>query len=172
MSDNSFILSKNGSESSKDIEPGSDISHIVNFNGYLHCVLSGKLYYLDNNTLEKNIWSWKSVSWSPENIVDVSVPHDKTFIWVRTNTKGFLFDVNGKVIEKTKDVRRRTYGIDRNNYIIFDHDGNAIVHPGSSAIRDVRDAVIDYRGELFYLNKHDKRYRMMRLVNWKAFYIP
>lgn len=170
MTDNSLIVTEG--ENSRDVKTQLHISHIINFNGYLHAIGNGKLYYLDNNTLETNEWEWKRLSWSPHDIIDMSVPHDKTCIWLRTKSKGYLYDHNGNVVEKVDTPYRRVYGTDKHNYVSFDNNGGAIIQPGNRPLLNAKDCVFDHKGELFILETTDKRYRMMKLVDWKPFYIP
>ncbi len=170
MSDNSFVVSESGNN--RNVKSELDISSINNFNGYLHAIGNNRLYYLDNNTLDTDQWGWIRVSWAPHDIVDMSIPHDKSFIWLRNKSHGYLYDHSGHLIEKVDNPYRRVYGVDRHNYVTFDNNGDAIVQPGHEPILDVKDAVIDHKGELFILDNKDERYRMIRLVDWKGFYIP
>tara|TARA_R100000750_G_scaffold62541_1_gene56603 strand:- start:599 stop:1612 length:1014 start_codon:yes stop_codon:yes gene_type:complete len=169
MNNNDFIVTEG--DNNRDVVSDIKISHIVNFDGYVYAISEGRLYYLDNNTLENNKWKWIKVPWSPMDIIDMSVPHDRTCIWIRCKDKGYLYSSDGKIIESVDSPYRRTYGVDRHNYISFDHNGDAVLQPGNKPIIKIKDALIDHKGELYILNQSD-RYRMMKLVSWKPFYIP
>lgn len=170
MNDKTLILSEKDDE--RVVSSKLEVKMLVNFNGYLYAIANNKLYYLDNNTLDTKVWDWKKVSWSPDYIVDMSVPHDKSCIWIRTRDSGILYDENGKVIEEVDAPYRRVYGVDRDNYLIFDNNGDAVMNPGNNPIPKVKDGIINHKREIFTLDKKDKRFRMMRLVNWKPYYIP
>jgi len=169
MSNNDFIVSEG--DNTRDVQSNLKISHIVNFDGYIYAISEERLYYLDNNTLDTNKWDWIRVSWSPVNIIDMSVPHDGSCIWVRCRDKGYVYNCEGKIIENVDNPYRRTYGVDRHNYVSFDNNGDGVIQPGNKPILKIKDALIDHNGELYILN-HKDNYRMMKLVNWKPFYIP
>jgi hypothetical protein len=172
LSDNTLVLENN--EEQRVVQSDTDLVAITTFNGYLTGVSAEgarKLVYLDNNYLEDDRWIWVSIPWSPSGVVGLSVPQDKKCIWVQTDTYGYLFNLSGEIIDKISNCSRRVYGKDRDNYIIFDDSGDIVVYPDNTIYEDVKDAVIDYKGEVFVLDINSG-YRMLRLINWRAFYIP
>lgn len=181
MNDGTFIVMEGDTESSRgsgaaensrDVKTNLDILRIVNYDGYIYAISGRKLYYLNNNTLDTNMWEWNRVSWSPHDIIDISVPHDKSCIWIQCEHEGRIYDSDGSILEIVDNPFRRCYGVDRTNYISFDNNGDAVVQPGNQTVTNVKDGVIDTNGELYTIHGKDGRYRMMRLVDWKPVYVP
>lgn len=169
LNDHTFQIQESIEDEPRIIKCDLHVVSIASFEGHLYALANGKLYKLDNNTLESNTWSFIKVSWSPDSIIDISVPHNRKIIWIRCKDYGYIYDTEGTQMDSVRSPSRRIYGVDEHNYITI-HNNSGVLLPGNQVIKDIRDAIITHEGELFTVSVRDK-YKMIKMIDWKPYYI-
>ena len=144
---------------------------LVYYNNYLHALSNGMLYTLQTAVKETH-YMWKRVT-QYDNIIDLSVTHDESVMWIQLTDKGLIVNEDYGVIEEVSfpKSRRRVYGNDKNNYIDI-YTGSLKVFPTGVTMTNVKSAILTYHNELVPLPSsmsHD--YKEIRYVNWEPYYI-
>jgi len=151
------------------------IKKILTFDGYIYSVSNDdKLYILSNSYLNALIWKWESVPWAPENIKYISSTYDSLNLWIQTDTDGFLFKENGKLISTQKIIDiKRVYGKDIDHYLDIDiNQFTAISFPDKEKINNVVDGILNYYNKIIYISFDEiDKYRSIVIINWKPYYI-
>ena len=108
-------------------------------------------------------------------VIQIESTHDGRYIWLQTNTKGFLVDTDGH-IKTSCDMRhfeRRIYGNDKTEYIHIDRTGGiAYINGKEMEFPNIISAVIDHNRDIISLTKEEyEKYTEIRLVSWEPYYI-
>jgi len=148
---------------------------ITSFNGYLYGVgFDQRLYTLPNNLFPTTIWLWNLVDWSPTNIKTISSTYDTSYLWIQTDSMGYLYNAPGVIkSQSTISGFKRVYGRDVNHYIDIDINKYiATVHPGNVLVNNVYDGVLSYYDEVIAIHPSEQNeYHGITIVNWRPYYI-
>ena len=171
MNNGSIIREDTELKRSSRVSSNQKIISICSFNGYITGISGGSLFYLNNDTLEKENWEWKKINLEQKNIERFSYTHDGENLWIENDKIGILYDREFRQIEKVFPKERRTYGVNLQNYLTV-RNSEVISYPNKRShgkYEGIIDMIIDYQGIVHFLRK--KKYRMIKIINYEICYI-
>jgi len=128
---------------------------------------SGLLYKIDPG--KTNEWKCTKVSWAPENIIFISSTYDDENMWLQSNNTGYLFESSFRLLEEvTIKGKYRIYGMDKNNYAVYDYV-NKVSSYEDSRISNTKYCLLDSHNRLYVIR--DDKHSKIVLVQWNPIYV-
>lgn len=134
----------------------------------------GTAYVLTHHYHDADYWKWKKCQWMPINIVHASTSLDGQYMFIETNTSGYMY----KDTETYKEVNKETriLGKDSKCYLVLDHCTKSCdIFVNNENIRTqkhVYDAVMDENHKVYSIHTNDQHlYKGIRWIRDKPYYI-
>lgn len=169
--DNGYIIVEQNNVR-RTIRTNVKLRRIISFSGYIYGIgQNQKLYVLPHFSHDN--WQFQHVDWAPEKLIHISITHSSSYLWLQTDTTGYLYDTPGTLLSEMTYHGRRIYGRDLEHYIDLDVDKHTIeVHPTLETKENVYDAALSYYDDVLVIDVKDSdKFIGIAMVNWKPYYI-
>lgn len=151
------------------------LCRIVGFSGYLYGVgVDQHLYTLPNTHFSTNNWNWTAVAWFPGIIQHICTTHDGSYLWIQTETTGYLYHTPNQVqLKQSCRNVKRVYGRDADHYLEINLlESTATIYPEGKVVQNVYDGALSFYDEVIAIHPSESReYRGITIVNWQPYYI-
>lgn len=146
---------------------------LFSFCGYLYAIDKyGCICTLSHHWEDSTWWLWKPTTWSPKNVVRVSVTLDDVYLWIETTHQCLL--VNKKMKRKKYPVQHRVYGKNKDCYLKF-HENECKVMVNKRVIESINDVVTGvmdvHMNVTLISNAEYLIYKDIKMVNNCPYYI-
>ncbi len=167
------------------VQSNLKIERLEVFAGDIYGIHKRQLYRLNSDDFGTNSWHWYSDDIinsllgddASTNIIHISTTFDGKYLWIQTETSGFLLESDSapKLLSKEVYTRhlRRYYAADKDTFTEVDTVLHKLIaYPSGQRREGVVMGVVDHTNKLHTIAIEDvSKYVSIKIVKWLPYYI-